>query len=79
MKQVLLLAIHLRVWTLARYEEEIWLMVIKGSFTINRADLQFKAAAIRQLKVVIIKVKNSRESFAKRPRGTRDTSMAWGV
>jgi hypothetical protein len=44
---------RLRVWRLARHEDELWREVIKGSIPED-VDPQFRGAAIRQLKAVIM-------------------------
>lgn len=44
---------RLKVWRLARHEDELWREVIKGSIPED-VDPQFRGAAIRQLKAVIM-------------------------
>jgi hypothetical protein len=39
---------------LARHEDELWREVIKGTVPVDDIDPQFRAAAIRQLKAVIM-------------------------
>lgn len=45
---------RLKVWRLARHEDELWREVIKGSIPVDDVDPQFRGAAIRQLKAVIM-------------------------
>lgn len=45
---------RLKVWRLARHEDELWREVIKGTVPVDDIDPQFRAAAIRQLKAVIM-------------------------
>jgi hypothetical protein len=45
---------RLKVWRLARHEDELWREVIKGSIPVDNVDPQFRGAAIRQLKAIIM-------------------------
>jgi hypothetical protein len=45
---------RLKVWRLARHEDELWREVMKRSIPVDDVDPQFRGAAIRQLKAVIM-------------------------